>query len=464
MATKAHVIEQIGAKGVHRPETIRHGLATIRFDRAGLKTVAGRDGDRLSIQSDPGTSDTHTVGIHVGGLSATLIYTDTHPSRAAFVHQVLEPFEGPCKTKPAAADGRHEIRVGRFTSQTQSDLEQYSTFVGSRLVFLIDRNGARKRLERFIKRADAVVLLKWTSDDNIGQCVFLQAGDIHLICTALEHPAPSQPRLGIRLDELLGRDSARAFLMTALAIVSAGLTNHQPLRLINDEIEAALLNYLETTDQTMLTAASDHAMLVSVLLNRIRGALIRLKGEGAGDDAIRSAQVTQAWEKRAVEIARRSSRLLEQTHDNHDLRRLLTEAGAVAEALEQAAFKLTFTPKQTSPKDLALVDNFADLVSQSAGEYVHCLEDARDIRRAPTPTRGDLERFLATVDRLADLEHRSNAIARLIEATLMQSGADMQPLHVLPEVARAFQQAIESLARCSLIVRDYVFSTTSGGK
>src|SRR4029434_11263287 len=98
----------------------------------------------------------------------------------------------------------------------------------------------------------------------------------------------------------------------------------------------------------------------------------------------------------AGEIARRSSHLLEQTHDSHNLRRLLTEAGAIAEVLEQVAFKLTFTPKQTDPKCVSLLGDLADLVSQSTNEYIHCLEDARDIRRAPAPKRSDLERFLIT--------------------------------------------------------------------
>ena len=114
-------------------------------------------------------------------------------------------------------------------------------------------------------------------------------------------------------------------------------------------------------------------------------------------------------------------------------------------------------------KGVALLGVLADLVAQSASEYVRCLEDARDIRRSPAPTRSHLERFLITVDGLADLEDRSAATACLLEATLMQSGADVQQLHVPTEIARAFQQAIESLARCSLVVRDYVFSTTSGG-
>ena len=69
--------------------------------------------------------------------------------------------------------------------------------------------------------------------------------------------------------------------MTVLAIVSAGLTHHQSLRLINDDIEAALLQYLESTDQTVLTAAADHAVLVSALLDRIRGALSPAEGPDA---------------------------------------------------------------------------------------------------------------------------------------------------------------------------------------
>jgi hypothetical protein len=268
-------------------------------------------------------------------------------------------------------------------------------------------------------------------------------------------------RLGVRLDEVVGCDSARTFLMTVLAIVSTGLTNHQSLRLINDDIEVALLQYLESTDQAVLTAVADHAVLVSTLLDRIRGALARLKGQ-ARDDMAR----TDVWEKRASDIARRSSRLLEQTTHNGNLHlhRLLTEAGAVAEVLEQAAFKLTFMPKQLDGKGVALLGDLADLVAQSANEYLRCLDEARDIRRLAAPTRSHLGRFLLTVDGLADLEDRSAATVCLLEATLLQSGANVQQLHVPTEIARAFQQATESLARCSLVVRDYVFSSTSGGK
>jgi hypothetical protein len=352
--------------------------------------------------------------------------------------------------------------VGRYAAEKQEDLERYLTFLGSRLVFLIDWNRARKRLARFVKQADAAMLLKWAADNDVGHCGFLQAGDVHLIRTALERAAPRQMHVGGRLDELIGRDSACAFLMTVLAVTSAGMANRRSLHLIEDEIEAELLTYLETTDQSVLTAVADHAALVSALSDRLRGALIRLKGHGAPEDAARTADVAKVWEQRAVDIVRRSTRLLEYTNDGHNLRRLLTEAETAADVLEQAAFTLTLVPRQTDHKGVALLDDLADLVSQSAREYVRCIEDARDIHRAAT--RSDLERLLVAVDRLTDLEHQSGAAERVIEATLMHDSNDFREVHVVSAMARSFQQAVQSLARCSTIVRDYVLSTTGGGR
>jgi uncharacterized protein Yka (UPF0111/DUF47 family) len=244
----------------------------------------------------------------------------------------------------------------------------------------------------------------------LATAAFLQAGDVRLIHTALERTAPRQMRVGLRLDQLLGRDSACAFLMTVLALTSAGLANNRSPRLLEDEIEAELLTYLETLDQTVLTAVADHAALLSALSDRLRGSVIRLRGHDSTDDAARTADVAKLWEQRAAEIVRHSTRMLAHTNDGHNLRRLLTEADSVADVLEQAAFTLTLVPAQTDHKGVALLDDLADLVSQSAREYVRCVEDAREIRRAKT--RVELERFLVAVDRLSDLEHQCGTAER----------------------------------------------------
>lgn len=416
-----------------------------------------------SIRHDVGTTDTHVVAIHVSNLSATLTYANTPRSRAALLRKVLEPYHVFKKTKASAPGASYELRAGVYTSDAHADVEQQVKRFGSHLALRIDRNSARKQLEHFVKRAETIVLLKWTAAGNSGQCAILQERNVHLICTAVARMGSAQVRRGIRLDELLSGDSACAFLLTALGIVTTGLTNRQPLRLINEDIESALIRYLESTDQAVLTAAFDHAMLASARLDRIRGALIRLKGDSSQAQPD-SARTAHEWERHASDIANRSSRLLDRTNDHHRLHPLLTEAGSVAEALEQAAFKLTFMPSQPDSKDIALLGTLADLAKHGARAYVRCLEDARDIRRKPVPARADLERFLLTIDRVALFERRSDETARAIETSLKPSAGPLEQPVAVVEVAGALRHAVESLARCSLIARDYVFSATAGDK
>jgi hypothetical protein len=457
IASKDRMTKHLCAECVRHPDLIAEG-----FDRALVdRRAAVRPAERLSIRNDLGTMDTHVVAIHVSSLSATLTYTDTHRSRAALLRKVLEPYHACRKTKASAPDAPCELRAGLYPTQAHVDPDHYVKLFGSHLVFRINRDAARKQLERAVKRADTIVLLRWAAAGTAGQCAVLQEGDVHLICTAVARAGSTQMRLGSRLDHLLGSDATRAFFMSALGIVTTGLMHRQSLRLINDDIESALLGYLESTDEALLTAAFDHAMLASARLDRIRGALIRLQGDLC-DARPESAHLADNWEKHASDIAARSSRLRQLTNDRHRLHPLLTEAGAVAEALEQAAFKLTFMPRPSDSTDLALLDTLADLVSHSASEYVRCLEVARHIRRTAAPARCDLERFLLTIDRLADLETRSGAAAT--EAALLQHDGDPQRPMALLDVARALRHAIESLARCSLIARDYVFSTTAGDR
>ena len=418
-----------------------------------------------SIRHDLGATDTHVVAIHVSHLSATLTYANTPRSRATLLRKVLEPYHAFKKTKASAHGASYELRAGLYTSDAHADVEQQVKRFGSHLALRIDRNSARKQVEHFVKRAETIVLLKWTAAGNSGQCAILQERNVHLICTAVARMGLAQVRPGIRLDELLSGDSACAFLLTALGIVTTGLTNRQPLRLINEDIESALIKYLESTDQAVLTAAFDHAMLASARLDRIRGALIRLKGDSSqAQTDSDSARTAHDWERHASDIANRSSRLLDRTNDRHRLHPLLTEAGSVAEALEQAAFKLTFMPSQPDSKDIALLGTLADLAKHGARAYVRCLEDARDIRRKPVPARADLERFLLTIDRVALFERRSYETARAIETSLLPSAGDLEQPVAVVEVAGALRDAVESLARCSLIARDYVFSATAGNK
>src|SRR6185503_14500608 len=116
-------------------------------------------------------------------LKATVIYTDAHRVRARFIRELLEPHD---ILWTATTNGHgFEVCTGSYDAPDQVALERFLTAVGSRLVFLIDWNRARKRLSRFVRKSDAIELLKWAAANNIGHEAFLKTGDIKLIHTAL---------------------------------------------------------------------------------------------------------------------------------------------------------------------------------------------------------------------------------------------------------------------------------------
>jgi hypothetical protein len=281
-------------------------------------------------------------------LSVTLTYTTTHGSRAPFLDQVLNP----CGELGATTgvDARYEIRVGRYRSGNASH-RQDPMDIGSRLLFHIDRGRARKRLESLVRRADAVVLLKWAAAGSRGQCTLLQVGSNHLIITALKPESSISMRPSVRLDELVGREGGRAVLMVMLAIVSTSLANHDSPRLINEQIDAVLLDYRASADHAMLTAAADHVTFVLALLARIRATMARCQRGSAGDTTVPTAYGNNGRGAR-VETARTAAALSVITSKHAPAS---AGRGSIALALEQAA-----TTWQRPPADqlrAALLDN-----------------------------------------------------------------------------------------------------------
>src|SRR5262249_9932603 len=140
--------------------------AKLKFDHPGLGATATRLGEKLMIQNDLGTTDAHVVVIHVEGMTATVICTDVHLQRLLFFQSLFEGFsvrwEDTRSRKDAAMEGGvYHLGLGSYTARDQADMESYLSFLGSRLVFLIDWNRARKRLQNFMPKKASVELLKW---------------------------------------------------------------------------------------------------------------------------------------------------------------------------------------------------------------------------------------------------------------------------------------------------------------
>jgi hypothetical protein len=381
-------------------------------------------------------------------------YTDVHRSRIRFLQEMLQPFAVTWTTKPPPEGVTFDMVVGRYAAVTPAQIERYLAFVGSRLVFLIDWNRARKRLAVLVGKSEAVALLKWAADNNLGHCAFLQIGGIRLVEVAFERAAPMQARLGSRLDERLGRQAARHFLMTVLRATSAGLSAGQSTRLIEDKIEADLLRHLQTPERHVLAGAAGHATMIAALAEHLRLELMRRKAGGAGEELARTPALARAWTARADEMLRQECRFIESINGGHQLGPLLSEAEGAAAALEETASMLPFIPEAVDPKTLALLESLGDQVSATAREYVRGLETGQEL--SPASERRDVDDFLIAIDRLAALGREAVDSKRALTEHLLRSKGDCHELYVLTTMAHGFERTAALLARCGSIVRDQV--------
>jgi uncharacterized protein Yka (UPF0111/DUF47 family) len=430
-----------------------NATAPLKFDHPGLATTATRTGARLSIQNDIGTTDAHVIVIHVEDLTATIIYADVHRSRATFLKDMLSPYDVQWSSSPAPDGAAFEMSTGRLVAGDRTALERYLTFLGSRLVFLIDWNRARKRLQRFVRKSDALAVLKRAAEHNVGHRAFLQAGDTRLVYAALERTR-AELRYGMRLDEFLGREEAQTFLESVLRLTAEGLTEGRSLRLIQDEVEAELLTHLQTTEHGVIGMAAEHATLIVTLAERLQQTLARSGRGDAGAYILRTAELAKKWETQADEIVKHSRRVLDQVPAGGAIAQLVSEADDVADALEEAAFFLTLLPNPSEPDTADVLRSLADLLTQNAKQYVRLLEYAKDLAHAPE--RGDLDAFLVTVDQIVRLEHDADGAERLAQAVAIRHADNFRQLHVVTAIAGAFEEAADGLARCALMVRDRV--------
>ena len=217
-----------------------NNTAPLKFDHPGLDTTVTRSGNKLIIENDIGTTDAHVLVIHVEGLRVTMTYTDIHERRAIFFESLFETYNvdwQDTRTRGLSKeeeDERYFLCVGDFNADSEVTLLDYLTFLGSRIVFLIDWNKARKRLRNFVKKRDSLELLKWSADNNHGHRAFLQIGGERIIYEALAQVSRTEAHYGDRLDELLGRERAIDFLKFILQTAADGLLNGRSERLIRE--------------------------------------------------------------------------------------------------------------------------------------------------------------------------------------------------------------------------------------
>ena len=141
------------------------------------------------------------------------LYTDVHLARLLFLQRMLAGHEirwedTRSRSDKAVSDDLYHLAVGRFDRGFRAALEAFLELLGSRMVFLIDWNRARKRLRRLVGNRAAVELLDWAARARVRAHGLSAAGGDQLVYDALTFAAGRGTRAGESLIDVLGQPAA----------------------------------------------------------------------------------------------------------------------------------------------------------------------------------------------------------------------------------------------------------------
>ncbi len=429
--------------------------APLKFDHPGLSATATRVADKLVLQNDIGTTDAHVLVIHVTSRTVTVTYTDVHLPRLLFFQSLFEEYDVDwqdtrSRTDAGMEDGVYHLCVGSYTAPANARLRAYLDYLGSRLVFLIDWNRARKRLRRFVRRKTAIELLKWAADENIGHMAWLKAGGEQLIFDAMSFAYGGQLKPGDRLDDLLTEPRAVQFLRYNLKQALDGLSQGRPASLIGDEIP----------HRTGVTGTL-HRGCPAGYLARACGSDCRTGGYGAGyagGGAGRTSAGRFPHGGTGENLGDRRRRRTEQGPQHPAGGRQFhfpayEQADDIADDLEEAVFHITLSPRASSDS-IAALSRLVDPVSSASRAFVKALAASRHARRGVA--REDIDDFLRAVHAIRTMEHASDQAEREVKRTLARGSQAYAEVFGIVEAARNLEEAADGLMHVALLLRDHV--------
>ena len=435
--------------------------APLKFDHPGLGTTATRNGKKLVIQNDIGMTDAHVLVVNVEELTVSVIYTDIHMPRLQFFQGLFEArgmvWEDTLSKKAGDQFEAkiYHLSVGRYQAGTREDLERFLTFLGSRLVFLIDWNRARKRLRTFLQNRDASIVLRWAADNEYGHMAFLLLGGEQIIYEALELASRVPLRYGEPLHQILGREKTVEYFEWVLKTASTGLLAGRSRPLLQDEIKTELLHYFRTAHENLMDICEEHATLSIDVATVLRDSLLVIERGGDGEYSARSAKRAKEWESEADTLVikvRSLSRRIEAARFYADL---INMADDTLDFLEEAMFLATLIPKVPSSRKLTgEMAGLAEIAVKSSQEFLKALMASQNIHRGYT--RDEMQDFLQAVDRVIGYERECDEALRRSEKSILTQSTDYREMMIFFEIARTIEESTNSLMKSVYIIRDRI--------
>ncbi len=440
--------------------------APLKFEHQGLGTTATRAGPKLVIQNDIGTTDAHVLVVNVEGLGVSIVYTDIHLSRLLFFQGLLGKY--PVKWEdtlskhggPQFESGMYHLSVGRFTSKDRPELKAFLDHFGSRLVFLIDWNRARKRFRNFLRKKDCIAALRWAADNDVGHMGFLKLGGEKLIYEALELAARVPLRYGEPLYQVLGREKTLEYFEWVLKTATAGLLASRSHLLIQDEIKAELLRYFRSAHQGLMEICTEHAALTIEVATAVRDSLVSVQRGGNASFVNRTAKRAKRWESQADELVSKVRGLSRRAESGPFFVALITAADDALDYLEEASFFTTLAPANLKSRGIHTeLTGMAELAVKSSQEFLRALHAAQYVQKGCT--REEMADFLEPVDRVLSLERETDEALRRTQKTILKESTDFKELEVHFELARTIEEATNSFMKAVHTMRDNILESVN---
>ena len=434
--------------------------AALKFDHPGLATTAARSGSTLLIQNDLGTTDAHVLVVRITGTTAVVTHTDIHLQRLRFFQSLLEETGirwDELRSHQGSVIAKGDlfyVARGRFDAQDTAALGSFLERLGSRLVYLIDWNRARKRLRLLVPNERAVRILRWAADHDLGHRAFMDLGGERLVYDALEQAVKTPLRYGEPLHEMIGADVAQDYLCYVLQTTAGGLLKGQSAALIRDRVRAELFNHFRSAQQRLLADAGRHASIIVQLAGGLRTAL-RQDAVSGKDALTQNAARAKLAESRADDIVKETRLTVRRIPGTEIFRRILEVADDAVDDLEDSAFLAGLLSARTPCLELpAPLLGLADLVVDGTHAFQRAIGAAQYVHRGGP--RENMQQFLEAIDHVVTVEHQTDERERAVTVALVDSDMDCRRLHLVEGIAHHLEAAADALLRASLMLRDHV--------
>jgi uncharacterized protein Yka (UPF0111/DUF47 family) len=438
--------------------------APLKFGHPGLGTIATRAGDKLVIQNDIGLTDAHVLVVTVKDQTVTITYTDIHLPRLHFFQSLFHPFPVQWGDTISRTPGKkfevpvYHLSVGIYTARDATDARDFLTHAGSRIVFLIDWNRARKRLRNFVPNADAVEILTRAAEEETGHIAFLELGGERLIYEALELASSIPLRYGEPLHEILGMEQTMEYLQFVLRTASKGLLANTSHFLLQNEIRAELLRYFRNAHEGMMDLCEEHASYSIEIASIVLESLWVASDQHDPLIISRNASRGKEWEHNADDLVNRMRNLSQRIQNPEFFISLIATADDVADYLEEAGFFITLIPVHSDSKDIFFeLRNLAELVLKGCRGYLKILIAAQEFHS--TSQREDLKDILTAVDEVFSVERLCDESLRRTERVIFEQCTDFKEFQLYLEIARTLEEASNTLLKVAFHVRDYMIES-----